>query len=431
MSDPGPIARLDRLPIWPYPRRVLAVIGAAYFFAFFDVVNIGAALPAIARHFDITSGHASIAISLGLAGYVVGAFADSWVSDRIGRRQALFVSVALFSIGTLIAALAPSFELLVIGRFIAGMGIGAEIAAAAAYLAGISPAHLRGRAGSIAVAWAFVGFAVVPFVALLLVPNFADGWRYLFLIGGIGGLIVLPFRRHLPDSPRWLLARGDLEGAERGVAAAEAFVAAAPGAAERSAPPTPEPAQPRPFAITALLFTAIWFAYYIGNYGWLTLAPTLLTKEGFSLSASLGFLSVTGIGFVVGAVLAIRLSERVERKHTIIGTLAVYAAALLLIGLVPDAPVIVVAGFVVSLTIGLVIPIMYVYTAEHFTSGLRARGIAIGDGLGHLGGAIVPWIVLPAAAVGFVWGMTAMAVSGVVALVLVLFGRRMTGRTIA
>lgn len=143
---------------------MLAVIGAAYLFAFFDIVNIGAALPKIADQFGISSGRASLAISVGLAGYVIGALADSWISDRIGRREALLVSVAFFSVGTLISALATDFTLLAIGRLIAGMGIGAEIAAAAAYLAGISPAHLRGRVGSIAVAWGFLGLAIVPFV---------------------------------------------------------------------------------------------------------------------------------------------------------------------------------------------------------------------------------------------------------------------------
>lgn len=428
MTARDPIARLDQIGAWPYPRRVLIVIGAAYLFAFFDIVNIGAALPKIAEQFGISSGRASLAISVSLAGYVIGALADSWISDRIGRREALLISVAFFSVGTLISALATDFTLLAIGRLIAGMGIGAEIAAAAAYLAGISPAHLRGRAGSIAVAWGFLGLAIVPFVALVLVPRFEDGWRYLFLIGAVGGLIVLPFRRHLPASPRWLVARGDFEGAERAVAEAEARVAARAVPVQPVA--APERVAPRPFGLMAALFLALWFAYYIGNYGWLTLAPTLLTKEGFTLTDSLAFLSVTGVGFLVGALLAVRIGDRLERRSTIIATLAVYAAALVLIGLWPVAPVIMGAGFVVSLTIGLVIPIMYVFTAEHFASRMRARGIAIGDGLGHLGGAIAPWVVLPAAAVGFVWGMVAMAATGLIALVLVTRAQRLTGRSI-
>ncbi len=86
MSSADPIARLDRIGAWPNSRRVLIVIGAAYLFAFFDIVNIGAALPKIAEQLGISSGRASLAVSVSLAGCLIGALADGWVSDRIGRR---------------------------------------------------------------------------------------------------------------------------------------------------------------------------------------------------------------------------------------------------------------------------------------------------------------------------------------------------------
>ena len=168
------IERLDAIRVWPYPRRVLIALGAAYFFAFYDIVNIGDALPVIAKQFEISSQTAASAISVGLVGYVVGSLSDAVVSDRLGRRLALLVSVGLFTVGALITAFSGSFTLLLVGRFITGMGIGAEIAAAAAYLNGISPTRLRGRAGCQAVVWGYVGNAITPFVALALVPNGDD-----------------------------------------------------------------------------------------------------------------------------------------------------------------------------------------------------------------------------------------------------------------
>ena len=87
-------------------------------------------------------------------------------------------------------------------------------------------------------------------------------------------------------------------------------------------------------------------------------------------------------------------------------------------------------GFIVSVTIGLAVPLMYVLTAEHFETERRARGVAIGDGLGHLGGAGAPLVILPAAAVSFFLGMGVMALAGGIAAVLVLFGQRLTGRSL-
>ena len=420
------IERLDAIRVWPYPRRVLGALGAAYFFAFYDVVNIGDALPEIAKQFDVSSTTSAQAISIGLLGYVVGSLADSVVADRLGRRPALILSVVMVVIGSLITALSDSFTMLLIGRFISGMGIGAEIASAAAYLNGISPTRLRGRAGCQAVVWGYVGIAITPFIALALVPNFTDGWRLMFLIAAIGGLAVLPLRRHLPESPRWLVMEGRESEALALVEEAEAFAET-----QGPAPPVPElkPATDRrPFWLASVLFLAIWLIYYVGNYGWLTLAPTLLTNYGFSLSTSLSFLCVTGIGLIVGAVASVRFSERFERKFTICAVLIVFGLALVVIGLEPVAAVIMIFGFIVSVTIGFAVPLMYVLTAEQFETARRARGVSIGDGLGHIGGAAAPKLILPAAASGFFWGMGVMALAGFLTAILVLFAQRMTGR---
>lgn len=420
------IGRLDAIRVWPYPRRVLIALGAAYFFAFYDIVNIGDALPQIAEQFDISSQTAASAISVGLVGSVLGSLAVAVIADRFGRRPGLLISVVMFAVGSLIIALSWSFTVLLVGRFITGMGIGAEAAAAAAYLNGISPTRLRGRAGCHAVVWGYVGIAITPFVALALVPNFTDGWRVMFVLAAVGGLAIMPLRNRLPESPRWLVVKGDHDDALVIVEEAERF------AATQGPPPPMEKLKPpvtlRSFWVSASLFFAIWLIYYIGNYGWLTLAPTLLTSEGFSLKSSLTFLCVTGIGLVIGALGSVRYSDRFERKFTISVSLVVFAAALIVIGLAPVAAVIMFFGFIVSATIGFAVPMMYVNTAEQFATNMRARGISIGIGVGHLGGALAPLVILPAAAVGFFWGVGLMAVSGLVSAVLILFGQRMTGR---
>lgn len=428
------IARLDALLTWPYRPQVLIALGAAWFFAFFDVVNIGYALPVIADQFGVTSSQSAIAITVGLVGYVVGALLDSVVSDRRGRPLALTLSVIAFSVGSVVAALSQDLTVLCVGRFIAGMGIGAEISAATAYVGEISPARLRGRAGGMAAAWGYVGFAVVPFISMALVPNFEWGWRVLFLIGAVGGLVILPLRLGLPRSPRWLVARGEVAEAGDIVTAAERRAVEKPSRLRATPlparPPSAHAEQRHRFGIYAVLFAAMWFAYYIGNYGWLTLAPTLLTDEGFSLATSIGFLSVTGIGFVVGSFTAVGIGERIERKTMIIAVLLAWAAALLAIGFAPSGGVIMAFGFIASATIGFGVPVMYVYTAEHFESRRRARGVATADGTGHIGGAIAPYVVLPAAGVSFAWGMGVMALTGVIAAVCVMFGRRLTGTVV-
>jgi len=427
-SPTDTLAALDNLPVWPYPKRVLAIIGVAYFFTFFDVVNIGYALPAIASHFRVSTDTAALTIALGLVGYVIGAEIDGFVSDRLSRRLALLLSVAGFTVGSFVTALAPTFAWLVVGRFIVGMGIGAEIAAASAYITGISPSHLRGRAGGEAVTWGYAGIAVAPFVALALVPHHVDGWRWMFAIGAIGGLLVIPLRTLLPESPRWLIEHGRHGQAERVVREAVARAATSPRT-RPMVPATPAPSRLSTGAAVGL-FLAVWFFYYIGNYGWLTLSTTLLTKHGFTLTKSLAFVSVTGVGLFIGAAASVWLGDRFERKFSVAVALVLYAVSLLAIGLVPQASVIVLCGFVVSLTIGLVVPLLYVITSEQFSSKFRALGVANTDGWGHIGAALCPYVILPAAGISFAWGFVVMAATGVVTAILILFSRSMTNRTV-
>jgi len=418
--------RLDAIRVWPYRRRVLAVLGAAYFFAFYDIVNIGDALPAIAKQFDLSSSTSAQAISIGLLGNIVGSLAISVVADRYGRRLAWTIALVMLVIGSLIIAFSGSFTMLLVGRFLCGMGIGAEIASAAAYLNRISPTRLRGRAGCEAAVWGYVGFAITPFIALALVPNFTDGWRVMFLLAAVGGFAVLPFRAKLPESPRWLAIKGREQEALAVIEQAESFAAA------QGPPPEVEQLKPaitrRPFGVTALLFFVIWLIYYVANYGWLTLAPTLLTNQGFSLTTSLSFVCVTGIGLVVGAAASVRYSERFERKFMISIGLLLFAAAMIVIGLFPVGAVIATFGFIASMTTGFAVPLMYVYTAEQFATARRARGVAVGGGLGHIGGAAAPLLILPAAAASFFAGVGVMALASLIAAALVLFGQRMTGR---
>src|SRR6185437_8727131 len=93
-----------------------------------------------------------------------------------------------------------------------------------------------------------------------------------------------------------------------------------------------------------ILFVGIWFVYYISNYGWLTLAPTLLTDKGYSLADSTTYLIVSGIGFLAGAYATTHFSDRMERKYSAALFAVIWAIALLVIGLFVSPAIIIVFG---------------------------------------------------------------------------------------
>lgn len=437
------LARLDRIPTWPYPKRVLAIVGAGVFFAFFDIVTIAATIPVLVTQFGVSADEASATITSGLAGYIVGALVVARITDRVGRKVGLLISVALFSGGSLMTATSTELWHVIAWRFVSGMGIGADIAGITTYLAEISPKRIRGRYTAISVGIGFLGIASVPFIAELLVPNYWWGWRALFVIGAIGGLVIAVGRGSLIPSPRWLVSVGRVDEARRVIEQAERHATRHGEVLPDPDPPGPDQSplplrrlfQP-PLIGRLALFTAIWFSYYVGNYAWISLMPELYVKHGLKLSSSLWVTAISSLGFVVGSIAAVWLVDRTQRKWACAGVAAVWSVMLLVVGWYPSVAVATLAGFFASATIAVFIPITYTLTGESFPTALRATSIACTDGIGHLGGVFCAYVVLGAYdlfephALGYQAALTTMSLTGIVAAILLTFGGRTTATAI-
>lgn len=438
------LARLDRIPCWPYPRRILGILGAGIFFAFFDIVTIAAALPVLVDQLHISADQAGRAVTASLFGYIVGSLLVSRLADRVGRRTGLLVSVALFSGGSLMTATSQALWHVVLWRFVSGMGIGADIAGLTTYLAEVSPKALRGRYTAVAIGLGFLGIAVVPFAAELLVPRFEWGWRALFVLGAVGGLVIAFGRRGLAPSARWLLARGRSRDALTAVEEAERYAVGERGVT--LPPPEPTDIPSAPISVRGLLasslrrrlfaFLAIWALYYVGNYAWISLMPELYVKHGLELRSSLWLTAVTSLGFVVGSLTAVHFAERAERKWICAVVAAGWSLLLLAVGWMGSLPVVVAAGFFASASIALFIPLMYTYTGENFPTPTRATCVAMTDGLGHIGGMFCAPIVLGAYDLFHTWGLgfqgalSTMAITGLAASAILTAGPRTRGRSV-
>ena len=151
-------------------------------------------------------------------------------------------------------------------------------------------------------------------------------------------------------------------------------------------------------------------------------------QKGFQLGKSLWLTGIASIGFVVGSALAIVFSDRVERKWSCSFLALAWTILLLLIGWFPSEWMVMGAGFVAAISISMIIPMMYTYTAELFPTTVRATGVSITDGIGHIGGALCPQIVLGLAAIfatkeqQFPAALSVMAATGLLTAILLACG---------
>jgi MFS family permease len=163
-----------------------------------------------------------------LLGQVTGALYFGRLSDKLGRKKLFILTLAIYLVASGIAGLSPTFWFLLIFRFIAGMGIGGEYAAINSAIDEIIPSKYRGRV-DIAINGTYWGGAALGSAANLFLLNtdiFAEniGWRIGFFIGPVLGLAVIYLRRHIPESPRWLMTHGREDEAEATVDGIEARV---------------------------------------------------------------------------------------------------------------------------------------------------------------------------------------------------------------
>lgn len=234
-------ARLDRLPWSRWHWMVVIGLGITWLLDGLEVTLAGSLSgvlksPQSLGFSDTQIGAVATAY---LAGAVCGALIFGYATDRLGRRKLFFLTLILYLTATALTAFSWNFWSFVVFRTFTGAGIGGEYAAINSAVDELIPARVRGRVDLIINSTFWIGAATGAVASILLLesgwfgPNF--GWRLAFLIGAVLGCAILAVRRHIPESPRWLMTHGQEQEAERIVSEVEQAVA---GGAERL--PKPE-----------------------------------------------------------------------------------------------------------------------------------------------------------------------------------------------
>jgi len=406
--------RLDRLPLGRFHYRLLLLSGLGWLFDSMDTGLVSFVLARLKTEWHLTAGQVAFAGSAGLFGMFLGGACAGSLADRFGRKAVFQWTLLLFSIATGLCAFAWSFESLVAIRVIVGFGLGGELPVAAALVTEFAPAAHRGRLVVLLESfWAF-GWAAAAIIADLL-AGWAGArgatfpWRVAFLVGALPAFYVFVLRRSLPESPRFLMARGRAEDAEEILRAVEAGsgVGAVPGVGAPPgdpAPPALTPDAPEPAARlrdlfapalrrrTAVLWT-LWFAMAFSYYGLFIWLPTLLVGRGYAEVQSFRFTLFITLAQIPGYFVAAWLVERAGRRLTLVSFLVLCAGASWLFGRAAGTGDLLLWGCLVSFFNLGAWGVTYGYTPELYPTRVRGTGTGSAAAFGRIGGILAPLVV--------------------------------------
>ena len=213
-------ARLDRLPWSGWHWRVVIALGVSWLLDGLEVTVVGSLGPALQRPdtLGLTASEIGWAASAYIAGAVLGALFFGRLADRLGRKQMFLATLIVYLIATVATAFSWDILTFAFCRFFTGFGIGGEYAAINSAIDELIPARLRGTVDLAINGTFWIGAALGAGLSIVLLhPGFigpAWGWRIAFGLGAILSFAILLVRRHVPESPRWLLTHGRVEEAE-------------------------------------------------------------------------------------------------------------------------------------------------------------------------------------------------------------------------
>ncbi|MFZ2138245.1 MAG: MFS transporter [Xanthobacteraceae bacterium] len=440
-SVDGIVARIERLPTSWWQIKTRIIVGTATFFDAFDALAIASVLPVIAPLWKLAPQQIGWLISAGFLGQLLGALVFGWVAERHGRITAMVWSIALFSVMSLVCALAWDYNSLLAFRTMQGIGLGGEVPVAAVFISELARAQGRGR---FVLLYEFVfpvGLVAASLAGLWVVPHL--GWPYMFAIGALPGFLALVLRRLLPESPRWLAVRGRLAQAEAAMAQIESETRKATG----EPLPAPKPVVStldKPASLTdlfgpfylrrTLVVWVIWFCAYFVNYGLSIWLPTVYrTVFKLPLDQSLRYGLITQAVGLIGTLICALAIDHVGRRPWFALSFVGAAAALAVLAstTTPTAQQVltymtIAYFFVSSINIG-----VYLYTPELYPTRVRALGVGTATAWLRLASIIGPIVVgmMIGSGLATVF-VTFAAVAGIAAVITGLFAVETKGRVL-
>lgn len=442
-------ARIDRLPLGLFHVALIAAVFTGLAFEYMDQVVLSFVIPRYREEWHLSAQTAAINPMTGLATTFVGALFWGTVADRIGRKRTLMITLGIYAVTMAVNGFAWSFPQLVLTCIVMGFGIGGTIPLGFTLLAECTPARHRGMLMVLVGVLSLVGgYVIASGSAVLLIDAF--GWRSLFLVG-VAPLALLPLIAWaVPESPRYLLARGRTDEALRVVERLERGRKPSGPVLEPSEPGLAEDA-PAEGTVSFRTVGRLWrsgygrrtamlwayaFAFGFFTFGFVTWLPTVLKEAGFDEPGIHVHATVMDLFAIPSAAVTAYLFFRWSTKGTLVLFPAVAGVAMLALstlvgtGLLTSASLLIVGGTVFAFGT-ILLGVFGPYASEVYPTGMRGTGSGWATGMSRFGaltgipvGGLVLSSGLPLFAHQIVFGVPLLAAAAIMAA----FGVETRGR---
>ena len=307
---------------------IVAAVGGLIFG--FDTAVISGANAALKVQFNLDDGGLGATVAIATVGTIVGALIGGRSADYFGRRKLLFFIGILYVLGALGTALAPSHLVLMIFRFVGGIGVGLSSVCAPIYTAEIAPAKVRGRLVGLVQFNIVLGILVAylsNYIIDLIVHDQEIAWRWMLGVMVVPSVLFLVFLMTVPETPRWLMAKGHeekaiaisrrlcntVEESDEQIQEIRDQLAAAGSQATLSQFFTR-----RYFKVIALAFFIAMFNQLSGINAILYYAPEVMKQAGADDNAALLMSVGVGLMNLVATMAALTVIDRIGRRSLMI-----------------------------------------------------------------------------------------------------------------
>ncbi|MFM9371910.1 MFS transporter [Streptomyces sp. Da 82-17] len=407
---------MDDAPLSRFHKKLALYSSGGPFLDGYVLSIIGVAMVQITPQLQLSDSAQGLIGASALIGIFLGAFVGGWLTDKFGRQLLYTIDLVAIIVCSVAQFWATDPVWLFVLRLLIGMAVGADYPIATSLLAEFTPRKYRGPLlGGLVVMW-FVGAATAYIVGeVLLSYGGDDAWRWMLASATLPATVIVLLRHGTPESPRWLAKEGRTQEAEaviKQVYGPDAGLADLP---EEERENVDLKAILRSgYGGRMLYITVFWTCSVVPLFAIYAFGPKIL--DALHLEGGLGNIgeALITVMFLIGCIVALVMVNRIGRRPLVIHSFVWSGAALLLLGLFPDAPsTVVMALFALyAIIIGGTQILQWIYPNELFPTEVRGSAVGLASSASRIGAAVGTYLV-PLALTGWGIGGTMLAASAI------------------